>query len=84
MPNGDPREGFFFPTLTLLIDSYNLSAGFKFHFIRFQFMKFLDDLNASSDFCHQLTTFANSLDPDQDSQYLSVGPELGPNCLTLR
>ena len=51
-------------------------------------MKFLDDfffnsVFACSDFCHQLTTFANSLDPDQDSQYLSVGPEMGPNCLIL-
>ena len=24
MPNGDPRDGFFFPTLTLIIDSYIL------------------------------------------------------------
>ena len=24
MPNGDPRDGFFYPTLTLMIDSYNL------------------------------------------------------------
>ena len=23
MPNGDPRDGFFSPTLTLMIDSYN-------------------------------------------------------------
>ena len=22
MPNGDPRDGFFYPTLTLMIDSY--------------------------------------------------------------
>ena len=25
MPNGDPRDGFFYPTLTLMIDSYNLT-----------------------------------------------------------
>ena len=25
MPNGDPQDGFFYPTLTLIIDSYNLS-----------------------------------------------------------
>ena len=24
MPNGDPRDGFFYPTLTLMIDSYIL------------------------------------------------------------
>ena len=24
MPNGDPRDGIFYPTLTLLIDSYNI------------------------------------------------------------
>ena len=23
MPNGDPRDGFFYPTLTLMINSYN-------------------------------------------------------------
>ena len=23
MPNGDPLNGFFYPTLTLMIDSYN-------------------------------------------------------------
>ena len=26
MPNGDPRDGFFYPTLTLMIDSYNKFA----------------------------------------------------------
>ena len=26
MPNGDPRDRFFYPTLTLMIDSYNLLA----------------------------------------------------------
>ena len=36
---------------------------------------------ASSDFCCQLITFANSLDPDQDRQ--KVGPDLDPNRLTL-
>ena len=24
MPNGDPRDGFFYPTLTLMMDSYNI------------------------------------------------------------
>ena len=24
MPIGDPRDGFFYPTLTLMIDSYNI------------------------------------------------------------
>ena len=27
MPNGGPRDGFFYPTLTLMIDSYNNTAG---------------------------------------------------------
>ena len=35
--------------------------------------------NSLSTECHLLIIFANSLDPDQDS----VGPDLGPNCLTL-
>ena len=26
-PNSDPRDGFFYPTLTLMIDSYNLSVN---------------------------------------------------------
>ena len=33
---------------------------------------------ASGYFCHLLIIFANSLDPDQDRQY--VGPDLDPNC----
>ena len=37
---------------------------------------------ASSDFHHLLITSANSLDPDQDRQ--NVGPDLDPNCLTLK
>ena len=36
---------------------------------------------ASDDFCRLLITFVNSLDPDQAEQ--NVGPDLGPNCLTL-
>ena len=35
---------------------------------------------ASSDICHLLITFANSLDPDQARQ--NVRPDLDPNCLT--
>ena len=31
--------------------------------------------------CYLLITSANNLDPDQDRQ--NVGPDLGPNCLTL-
>ena len=38
-------------------------------------------LALNSDFCHQLITFASSLDPDQDRQ--NVGLDLDPNCLTL-
>ena len=41
----------------------------------------LDNILASSYVCHLLITFANSLDLDQD--WHSVGPDLGPNCLTL-
>ena len=40
----------------------------------------IDSFLASGDFCCQLITFANSLDPDQDRQH--VGPDLDPNCLT--
>ena len=25
MPNGDPRDGYFYPTLTLMIDSYSMA-----------------------------------------------------------
>ena len=25
MPNGDPQDGFFYPTLTVMIDSYNMT-----------------------------------------------------------
>ena len=38
--------------------------------------------HAGGDFCHLLITFANNLDPDQDRHF--VGPDLDPNCLTLR
>ena len=36
---------------------------------------------ASGDFCHLLITFANILDPDEDSQ--NVGPDLDPNRLIV-
>ena len=36
---------------------------------------------ASGDLCSLLITFVNSLDADQVRQ--NVGPDLGPNCLTL-
>ena len=39
-----------------------------------------NSLPASSDICHLLITFANSLDPDQARH--NVGPDLDPNCLT--
>ena len=39
-----------------------------------------NSLPASSDFCHLLITFANSLYPDLARQ--NVGPDLDPNCLT--
>ena len=45
------------------------------------FLLSLDSFHASGDFSCLLTTFANSLDPDQGR--LSVGPDLEPNCLTL-
>ena len=38
-------------------------------------------LASSNIMCHLWITFANSLDPDQDQNF---GPDLGPNCLTLR
>ena len=40
----------------------------------------LNSFLASSDFCHLLITFPNSLDPAQDR--LDVGPDLDPNHLT--
>ena len=48
--------------------------------------RILKDVNFSSflargDFCRLLMTIANSLNPDQDQQ--NVGPDLGPNRLTL-
>ena len=39
-----------------------------------------NSLPISSDFCHLLISFANSLDPDQARQ--NAGPDLDPNCLT--
>ena len=30
MPNGDPRDGFFYPTLTLMVDSYIVSPPLGF------------------------------------------------------
>ena len=39
-----------------------------------------NSLPASGDFCRLLINFANSLDLDQDWQY--VGHDLDPNCLT--
>ena len=44
-------------------------------------LKVFNSFPASGDFCCLLTTFANSLDPDQAWQ--NVGPDLDPNCLTL-
>ena len=35
-----------------------------------------------SKFFRLLIIFANCLDPDQDQQ--NIGPDLDPNCLTLR
>ena len=40
----------------------------------------LNPFLACGDFRHQLITFPNSLDPDQDRQ--NVGPDLNPNRLT--
>ena len=33
MPNGDPRDRFFYPTLTLMIDSYNLPPILPLQFV---------------------------------------------------
>ena len=43
---------------------------------------FFNSFLASSNFCHLLITFANSLDTDQDRQ--NVGCDLDQNCLALR
>ena len=42
----------------------------------------INSLPTRGDFCCQLITFANSLDPDQARP--NVGPDLDPNCLTPR
>ena len=41
----------------------------------------LNSLSVRGNFCRLLTTFANSLDPDQARH--NVWPDLDPNCLTL-
>ena len=41
----------------------------------------LNSFHAGTDLSHLLITFANSLDSDHDCQ--TIGPDLGPNCLTL-
>ena len=55
----------------------SLSYFSSFFQLKIQYTSFL----ASSDFCHLLVKFANSLDPDQDRH--NVGPDLDPNCLAL-
>ena len=45
-------------------------------------MRYVSPFLASGDFCCLLITFTNSLDPDQARQ--NVGPDLDPNCLTLK
>ena len=42
----------------------------------------LNSFKTSSNFFHLLITFANNLDTDQDRQ--NVGPDLGPNWLTMK
>ena len=44
-------------------------------------VKFTRSMLTRGDFCHLLTTFASSFEPDHDRQY--VGPDLDPNSLTL-
>ena len=36
MPNGDPRDGYFYPTLTLMLDSYNIARLIVLTFDRLQ------------------------------------------------
>ena len=48
---------------------------------RINMVKSYNSFLASSDFCHLLIAFVNSLDPDQDPQ--NVSPDLDPNSLTL-
>ena len=57
----------------------DLSQGFSQKVVPRSYSVF-NSLPASSDFCHLLITFANSLDPDQARH--NVGPDLDPNCLT--
>ena len=37
MPNGDPQDRFFYPTLTLMIDSYSLAERKLIFFLIHQF-----------------------------------------------
>ena len=52
----------------------------NFTIILYSVVLIINSFLASSYFRHLLITFANSLDPDQDRH---VGPDLGPNRLTL-
>ena len=47
---------------------------------RLRTCRLINSFPASGDFCCLLTTFANSLDPDQARH---VGPDLDPNCLIV-
>ena len=47
---------------------------------KIRFPKAEGHFNSSCNFYRLLISFANSLDPDQEQQY--VGPDLDPNCLT--
>ena len=40
MPIGDPRDDFFYPTLTLMIDSYIIVKQFLEAFVMFSHIKF--------------------------------------------
>ena len=42
MPIGDPWDGFFYPTLTVVMDSYNLTLLYCLNFIVFGFAKTLE------------------------------------------
>ena len=46
--------------------------------IKMRYCQFSRECHASSNFCHLLITFENSLDPDQDQQN-----DLDPNSLTF-
>ena len=67
--------------LSVMLGNYLQQTASADDIFRYIFFR-INSLSVSSNFCRLLITFVNSLDPDQDRQY--VGPDLDSNCLTRR